>query len=297
MKKIICLFLIAFLSFGFAGCIRQDGLGAHSDESGAVIEQQSPDQFPESAQGDWIEADYSSYFNGMNGCAVFYDNQTDQYSLYQRELCEQQKSPCSTFKVVSTLMGLKYGVLESEDSRMNYNGGHYPIDAWNADVTLKVALQKSCVWYYRQVIDMVGKEPVQKELDHLNYGNKDISEWEGSNTNPLPDLNGFWLDSSLKISPIEQIGILKKIFEGNSEFSPEHVALLQNLMQVQDSGGVRIYGKTGSGVNGNAWFIGFCEGESKRYYFAVYLEDKNAEASSAAAKEIAMKITNDLLYE
>ena len=35
----------------------------------------------------------------------------------------------------------------------------------------------------------------------LNYGNKDISEWDGSDINPLPQLNGFWLESSLKISP------------------------------------------------------------------------------------------------
>ncbi|QOX65151.1 class D beta-lactamase [Anoxybacterium hadale] len=297
MKKIICLFLIAFLSFGFAGCIRQDTLGAHSDESGAVIEQQSPDSFPELSQVSYIEVDYGSYFNGINGCAVFYDNLSEQYSLYQKELCEQQKSPCSTFKMISTLMGLKYGVLESEDSRMNYNGGIYPVEVWNADLTLKDAFQKSCIWYFRQVIDKVGKESFQRELENLHYGNRDISKWQGSNTNPLPDLNGFWLDSSLKISPIEQVGIVEKIFEGNTEFSPEYVALLQNLMLVQDSNGVRIYGKTGSGVNGNAWFVGFCEGESKRYYFAVYLEDKNAEASSAAAKEIAMKISNDLLYE
>jgi bla regulator protein BlaR1 len=178
---------------------------------------------------------------------------------------------------------------------MNYSGQIYPVAAWNQNLPLKDAFQKSCIWYFRQVIDMVGKDAVQRELTSLHYGNCDISKWEGSNTNPLPDLNGFWLDSSLKISPIEQVGILQDIFEGNTEFSAEHIALLKNLMLVQDSDGVEIYGKTGSGVYGNAWFVGFCECESQRYYFAVYLEDKNNEVSGAVAKGIAMKIAADIL--
>jgi bla regulator protein BlaR1 len=28
-------------------------------------------------------------------------------------------------------------------------------------------------------------------------------EWRGGNINSLPELNGFWLESSLKISPKE----------------------------------------------------------------------------------------------
>jgi len=272
MKKIICLVMIGALCFGLAGCSSQK-----ESQSEKII-------------------DYSQYFNGINGAAVFYDDQNDTYNIYNKEICEKQSSPCSTFKIISTLMGLKYEVILSADSKMNYNDvSNYPVEAWNEDLTLKDAFQKSCIWYFRQVIDIVGKEVVQRELANLQYGNCDISEWEGSNTNPLPDLNGFWLDSSLKISPIEQVDIVQDIFEGNTEFSAEHIALLKNLMLVQDCSGVRIYGKTGSGVCGNAWFVGFCERESRRYYFAVYLEDQKGEVSGAVAKGIALKIAADIL--
>lgn len=44
----------------------------------------------------------------------------------------------------------------------------------------------------------------------MDYGNKDISEWEGSNINSYEELNGFWLSSSLKISPLQQVKVLKK---------------------------------------------------------------------------------------
>ncbi len=58
----------------------------------------------------------------------------------------------------------------------------------------------------------------------MDYGNKDISEWEGSNINPYEELNGFWLNSSLKISPLQQVKVLKKIFDGQSIYSSQEIA-------------------------------------------------------------------------
>lgn len=51
-------------------------------------------------------------------------------------------------------------------------------------------------------------------------------------------------------------------------------------------------GKTGSGTNGEAWFIGFTEKGQQREYFAIYLEDslQKERVSSSLAKEIALKI-------
>ena len=60
---------------------------------------------------------------------------------------------------------------------------------WNKDIDFREAFRTSCVWYYRQVIDEIGKEMMQKELDKLRYGNCDISDWEGRlNTNKLPEV-------------------------------------------------------------------------------------------------------------
>lgn len=53
-----------------------------------------------------------------------------------------------------------------------------------------------------------------------------------------------------------------------------------------------IYGKTGTGVNGEAWFVGFTEEGDNRKYVAVYLEDseKKDSISGNTAKEIAVSI-------
>jgi bla regulator protein BlaR1 len=60
----------------------------------------------------------------------------------------------------------------------------------------------------------------------LDYGNCDISEWDGSGMNSLLTLNGFWLDSSLEILPKEQVDIIAKIFEGKTDFSKKNIKIL-----------------------------------------------------------------------
>jgi len=96
------------------------------------------------------------------------------------------------------------------------NGTTYPTDAWNNNLTLNEAFKTSCIWYFRQIVDMVGMNEVQRELEDLEYGNCDISEWNGSKINLMDSLNGFWLGSSLKISTIEQVQVMKKIFGGDT---------------------------------------------------------------------------------
>lgn len=153
-------------------------------------------------QAKTVTADYKDLFGAVKGCAVIFDSTKNIYTIYNEDECRTRVSPYSTFKVISTLIGLHNQAVTSKDSKMGYEGAVYPVDAWNADLSLTEAFQYSCIWYYRKVIDAVGQKTVQMELDKLAYGNCDISEWEGSSINPYPELNGFWLASSLMISPI-----------------------------------------------------------------------------------------------
>ena len=157
----------------------------------------------------------------------------------------------STFKIISALLGLQKGVIVDESSTMGYDGTDYGNAEWNGDLTLEEAFEKSCIWYFREVIDLVGRDKMQEELKNLQYGNCDISEWNGSNINPLENLNGFWLDSSLKISPLEQVEVLSRIFEGHSDYDSRNIEILKRIMLVDENDSQKIYGKTGSG-NGEA---------------------------------------------
>lgn len=236
--------------------------------------------------------DLSEAFQDINGCAVIYSPVQEEYSFFNEDMCRQEESPYSTFKIISALSGLQNGIIVDESSTMGYDGTDYGNLEWNEDLTLEEAFQKSCIWYFRKVIDSIGKDKIQEELNRLQYGNCNISEWNGSNINPMEMLNGFWLDSSLKISPLEQVEVLQRIFEGKSDYDSYNIEILKRIMLVDQSDTQEIYGKTGTSGNGKAWFVGFSESNEERKYFAIYLNDseQREQVSGIKAKEIALEI-------
>lgn len=256
-----------------------------AQESQAAREETKPEM-----PGD--EADWSAVFGDINGCAVVYLPARERYLFFHEDMCREEASPYSTFKIISALSGLQNGVVADELSTMGYDGTDYGNPEWNEDLTLEQAFQKSCVWYFRKVIDEVGKDEMQKELNALQYGNCDISEWNGGTINPMPALNGFWLASSLRISPLGQVEVLEKIFEGRSGYDSDKIEILKRIMAADEDDAQKIYGKTGSSGNGEAWFVGFAETAGERKYFAVYLNDNGhrEQVSGGKAKEIAQEI-------
>ncbi len=143
---------------------------------------------------------------------------------------------------------------------------------------------------------------MQKELDKLRYGNCDISDWEGhlNTNNSNRALTGFWIESSLMISPKEQVEVMKRIFGDNSGYSEETQNELKQVMLVseQERTDISIYGKTGmgkaEGIVVDAWFTGFAEGTEGKIYFCVHLgRTDGMNVSSSDAKEIAVQIVSD----
>ena len=280
----------------------QTSLDTENDnpEEPAITNQQNK------TQDSILEADWSAYFGELNGAAVIYDAADSQYTLYNTTLATTPRSPCSTFKIVSSLIALENGFLEPEDSTRTWSGEVFWNQDWNRDIGFQDAFRTSCVWYFRELIDTVGQETMQSELNRLHYGNCDISDWEGrlNTNNNHRALTGFWLESSLLISPKEQTEVMARIFGETSVYSEKTRETLRQVMLVaeQDEPPVKIYGKTGMGKTGgvtvDAWFTGFAEkpSEEKTVYFCVYLgRTDNQNVTSAAAKEIAVRLVSDYL--
>ncbi len=249
------------------------------------------------------EMDWSDYFGGLNGAAVIYDASNEQYLIYNKDLATTRRSPCSTFKIISSLIALEHGVLVPEASTRTWSKETFWNENWNRDTDFYQAFRDSCVWYFRELIDETGKDAIQKELDRLSYGNCDISDWEGrqNTNNSNRALTGFWIESSLLISPKEQAEVMERIFGDDSVYSGQTLDALKQAMLVTESNAAAflIYGKTGMGkANGvlvDAWFTGFSESADGNLCFCVYLGKSDEEAaSSATAKEIAIRILSDL---
>lgn len=247
------------------------------------------------------EVNLSQYFMGLNGTAVFYNPSTEQYKVYNQALSKQRSSPCSTFKIMSSYISLAETLVSLENSEKIWNGTTYWLPDWNKNMTLPEAIQVSCVWYYRRLIDDIGPSKIQTYLSKYAYGNEDISDWDGklNDNEKKRDLNGFWIESSLKISPFEQVQFLSKVFA-----EPNQAAVdLKKIMPVIDFP-IKIYGKTGMGLKddkiADAWFVGFYEVNNVPIYFAVRLADGASDKvkdyrrlASRYARQIAIDIINN----
>ncbi len=232
------------------------------------------------------DIDLVAVSNNLNCSVVFYTPSNETFEIFNKNMAFIRKAPQSTFKIISTLMGLEHGVIIDEKSRMQYNGTKYWLDAWNKNVDLKEAFQSSCVWYYHQLVYGISKDNVRHFLQKLQYGNQDISQWKGSGSSDKDELNGFWLSSSLKISPLEQVQVLSNIFEGKVLIDRNHIRILKNIMQ-QKIFGKEVYAKTGSNMKGESWFVGFFSIPTGRKYFAFYVDDPKGGVSGA--KDVALR--------
>ncbi len=105
------------------------------------------------------------------------------------------------------------------------------------------------------------------------------------------------MESSLKISPIEQVELLIRLQNQSLGFAPENVKAVKDAIHISSSSFGNLYGKTGTGrVNGqdiNGWFIGFVESTENTYFFATNIHAADYADGSAAA-EITLSLLSDL---
>ena len=104
-------------------------------------------------------------------------------------------APDSTYKIYDALFGLEEGVIAPNDSFMAWNETDYPFEAWNADQDLYSAMQSSVNWYFQEIDKQIGSSAIQGYIQKIGYGNENISA----------DLSSYWMQGTLKISPVEQV--------------------------------------------------------------------------------------------
>ena len=226
--------------------------------------------------------DLSLYFEDFKGCFILFDKNRNEYSIFNETKSQTRISPCSTFKIVNSLFGLDTGVLQDENTLFKWGGEKYSISEWNKDQTMASAFRDSVVWYYQKVASGVGTDRMQKYLNSISYGDANMSG----------GLTHFWLDSTLKISPLEQIELLKRFYSYQLPFSTRNIDIVKKIMLISDSNGVRLSGKTGTAGQKNGWFVGYVEKGNDVYYFAANIEAKK-NATGVNARSITLRILND----
>ena len=231
--------------------------------------------------------DFSKYFGKYEGSFVLYDLGNDAWSIHDIEHATLRVAPDSTYKIYDALFGLEEGVITPQDSFIAWNGENYPFEAWNADQTLQSAMASSVNWYFQSVDEQLGTTSVYDYIKEIGYGNKNMSG----------DFSTYWMESSLKISPIEQVELLTQLQNNNFGFAPENINAVKDSICLSSSDAGTFYGKTGTGrVDGqdvNGWFIGYIETADNTYFFATNI-GADSGATRSNATEITMSILSDM---
>ncbi|WP_335340632.1 BlaR1 family beta-lactam sensor/signal transducer [Rummeliibacillus stabekisii] len=229
----------------------------------------------------------SNLFKGYDGSFVLYDNQTDQYKIYNKDKSTLRVSPTSTYKIYSALIGLESNIITGENSTLNWNRTKYPFDSWNSEQNLNSAMKNSVTWYFQELDKKNQARIIESYLKRLHYGNSDMSG----------GISQYWLESSLKISPVEQVQLLKNFYTNQIGFKDKNVQVVKEAIKLEQKNKVLLSGKTGTGaINGkevNGWFIGYVEKGKDTYFFATNIERKE-KATGKKAAEITLSILKDM---
>lgn len=232
--------------------------------------------------------DLSAYFNGYEGSFVLYDLKNDAWSIYDMDYATFRTAPNSTYKIYGALFGLEEGIITPGDSFMAWNGTDYPFETWNANQDLHSAMQSSVNWYFQEIDRQLGASAIRNYIKETGYGNENINS----------DISSFWMQSTLKISPVEQVELLTDLYSNNFGFTPENVNTVKDSICLFSSETESFYGKTGTGrINGNdinGWFIGYIETVDNTYFFATNIQSTE-NASGSKASEISLAILANMI--
>ena len=230
----------------------------------------------------------ASFFSGYQATFVLLDVKRHTYQHYNPQLAATRFSPCSTFKIPNSLIGLETGVIPDENFTIKWNGTHYPIAPWNHDHTLTTAFANSVVWYYQELARRVGVKRMRHYVQSVHYGNEDTSS----------GITTFWLSRSLKISAEEQVAFLNRLVHNRLPFSTRSMNILRRIMVISDKGRVTLRGKTGTAgdtkkkIATMGWFVGYVTRPDGMYIFATNIQG-GSNPSGKTARQITERILAD----
>lgn len=230
----------------------------------------------------------------VTGSLGLYDNGTGQFVIYNLSRYRDSAFlPASTFKIVNSLIGLETGKVVNEKMVIPWDGvvrifpGGDTATSWNKDLTMEEAFKASSLPYYQEVARRIGKDTMQRWLDSLKYGNRQIGS----------SVDSFWINNTLKVTADEQLGLVKKLYFGQLPFQKRTQDIVKKVMLQESNANYQMSYKTGWGFlpNGRSlgWIVGWIEENKHPYFFVLNVEG----AANAPMREIRLDILKTVLKE
>lgn len=234
--------------------------------------------------------DLRQRFYALGTTGTFVGYKVDDYLIIASDKLRsgEGRLPASTFKIPNSIIALETGVVADPDKDVfKWDGVTRSIEAWNKDHTLRSAFAVSCVPVYQEIARRIGPERMQKYVDLMDYGNRDIGG----------GIEQFWLAGKLRIDPIQQIDFLDRLRRGVLPVSKRSQELTRDILTVTRVGDATIRTKSGllgaeQGKPSLGWMVGWAEKGNLQTVFAMNMDCK--DQSHIAAR---MTVTQQCLMD
>nr|WP_206543554.1 penicillin-binding transpeptidase domain-containing protein [Pantoea dispersa] len=137
----------------------------------------------------------------------------------------------------------------------------------------------------------MGQHRFEDYVKAFAYGNEDVSAVDVS----APGQNRVWVMSSLQISPVQQIGFLRKVVNRELHVNKHAYDMTDNITRYDVSvKGWTVHGKTGTGSPGKnnqydphhayGWYVGWATKGRKKIVFAKLIQDEQVLTPNAGLR-------------
>ena len=217
-----------------------------------------------------IKEEFQEIFDSiqLNGSILIYDLKNDTYYSNDFKWTRTGKLPASTFKIPNSIIALETGVVENDSTLFEWDGQKRYMKRWEKDMIFSEALHLSCVPCYQDIARSVGVKKMKEHLDKMKYGSM---KFDSTN------LDMFWLEGDSKISQMEQIYFLKRLYLSELPISKRTEIIMKKMLIIEERDEYKLSGKTGWSVDNdidNGWFVGYLEVKDELYFFATNVEPK-----------------------
>lgn len=231
----------------------------------------------------------------VEGCFALMNNATGKFTVYNLgRYRDSSYLPASTFKIVNSLIGLQTGKIVNDSMVIPWDGVKRWKDDWNKDLTMYEAFRVSSLPYYQEVARRIGKQEMEQWLDTIKYGAKDLNDKVEIKTT----IDSFWIDNSLKITPDQQLGMVKKLYFNQLPFFKSYQEMVKRAMLFEDNSNYRLGYKTGWGTSENnhaiGWIVGWIEENNHPYFFVLNIETADRDIDMVSVR---MKILKNILKQ
>jgi len=237
-----------------------------------------------------IDNSLKKYFDEskVDGCFTMLNNADGKVTVYNLSLDTSRFLPASTFKIVNSLIGLETGIITDEKMVIKWDGVKRWNEDWNKDLSMEQAFKVSALPYYQEVARRIGRDTMKQWIDTLHYGNMNIGS----------QIDSFWVDNSLKVSPDEQLGLVKRLYFDQLPFQKRTQQIVRDVMIQEENTVYTLAYKTGWGLEENkhavGWMVGWIEENKHPYFFVTLVRSADPNIDM---RTVRMNITKGILKQ